>query len=131
MYILTAMKALISYLICLLTVPISARANLAAPENDAQLKSQYEQLMFVQKDLESQKYQVTKTQQELKVQREQVNKTRFYIFSIYLAEFVSRSKHSYFWYRLTHQLILSFYFMRPAAQISAKSYSSLLNVQMY
>ncbi|XP_026206330.1 centrosomal protein of 55 kDa [Anabas testudineus] len=57
--------------------PISAPANLAAPENDAQLKSQYDKLMLgVQKDLESQKDQVTKTQQELKLQREQTLKAQ-------------------------------------------------------
>lgn len=64
---------------CLFTAPISAPANLAAPENDAQLKSQYDKLMLgVQKDLESQKDQVTKTQQELKLQREQVNEAGFH-----------------------------------------------------
>lgn len=67
-------------LIFLPTVCISAPANLAASENDAQLKSQCDQKMLVmQKDLDSQKDQVTRTQQELKVQKEQVNAVGFYL----------------------------------------------------
>lgn len=80
-----------TFWLCLLTAPISAHANLAAPENDAQLKSQYEQLMFVQKDLESQKDQVAKTQQELKVQREQVNKTINFIWFLGLSVYISNT----------------------------------------
>ncbi|KAF3704397.1 Centrosomal protein of 55 kDa [Channa argus] len=53
-------------------VPISAPASSAPTENEAQLKSQYGQLMLgLQKELEGQKDQVIRTQEELKVQREQ------------------------------------------------------------
>ncbi|KAK2820408.1 hypothetical protein Q5P01_023367 [Channa striata] len=58
-------------------VPIAAPASSAAPENEAQLKNQYEQLMSgLQKDLEGQKDQLIRTQQELKVQREQTFKAQ-------------------------------------------------------
>ncbi|XP_055360459.1 centrosomal protein of 55 kDa isoform X2 [Betta splendens] len=58
-------------------VDVSAPANTPVPENDAQLKSQYDQMVSrVQKDLESQKDQVAKTQQELKVQQEQTLKAK-------------------------------------------------------
>ncbi|XP_040885569.1 centrosomal protein of 55 kDa isoform X2 [Toxotes jaculatrix] len=54
-----------------------ASASSACPEKDAQLKSQYDQLLLgVQKDLESQKDQFTRTQQELSVQREQTLKAQ-------------------------------------------------------
>ncbi|XP_071317927.1 centrosomal protein of 55 kDa [Trachinotus anak] len=52
-----------------------ASATSAGPEKEAQLKSQYEQLLLeLQKDLDSQKDQFTRTRQELNVQREQTLK---------------------------------------------------------
>ncbi|XP_026171290.1 centrosomal protein of 55 kDa isoform X3 [Mastacembelus armatus] len=54
-----------------------APANTPAPEKEAQLKSQHDQLLMgMQKELESQKDEVTRTQQELKVQMEQTLKAQ-------------------------------------------------------
>lgn len=62
-----------SFIIYFLTLYASAPDSSAAPAQDAQLKSHYEQLLSgVQKDLESQKELVTRTQQDLTAQREQV-----------------------------------------------------------
>lgn len=54
-----------------------APANLADPEKESQLKSQYDHLVSgMQKDLESQKEQVTRARQELGVHREQALKAQ-------------------------------------------------------
>lgn len=67
-----------SFIIYFLTLHASTPANSAAPAQDAQLKSHYDQLLSgVQKDLESQKELVTRSQQELIAQREQVTANFF------------------------------------------------------
>ncbi|GAA6214264.1 centrosomal protein of 55 kDa-like isoform X2 [Lates japonicus] len=54
-----------------------ASANPVGPDKDAQLKSQYDQLLLgVQRDLDSQKDQATRAQQELNVQKEQTLKAQ-------------------------------------------------------